>query len=1354
MKKICTLFCAIALALCASAGQKFQRTMSFQAERAVYLFTDPVWLNDYFSNSTSGLDNIPSLSEQVEIVSLFNENSDISGKRESAIKASNERLAKVTRASRHSLAPNGFPIRKNVTSNFVYNRVAESGVAPEAQEIDTIAVYATNLKASYIPSYDETYLIAYNDDTFVELWAEGDITGIDGSINDYLEPSYCYVTYEDKDYYMNSADLVHTLSPDSIYGYFTSTSGTVFKLDLANHPQPIEKTRDETIVSNNGKLREYSDFDFFIVSGNNDDNTRHISLYFMGSTITGDFSIEEGTIDVYSSYVDYLDAENNITNSFAPISADFNISIDQQGDTIITGTMLAMDIKDDTDIPEFHITLTLPYQGTTPPVAMDTISVAATSYRATYYASSQDWYITIGDGDNALYYFDIFAPESGVENGKTYTSENGDFDMYFTYAINDSGSFIPTSVNFTKTEDDDELLITAEMITADNTVYEISYYLDKTVEIVDEYGIITQPARGRTINYNRLATNTSFYVKSPTTIGLTYQSGTATMVECEDGTVYWKDPVCYFSSGTWIKGKKEGTTITFPTKQPVYYNANAAVTMSMRWGYFTGINLIALDDHAENFVFDIVEDSLIMRGTAMTTGATATYFMGIFMDDNNDFCGYGDCGVNLYVPGWQPATELITPPAGLVATKMPFTASGSSDEYADSVLVGWDGSDVYIKGLCTDNFKNAWIKGTLDNGVVTFDMFQYVGKYSNYQMWAVGSNSAKELEKFTMQYDAEHNLFTSDNYLAINASYEKLYYLELFKNIVIGEPAEIEWGEWEDFAPFGFNTGSWTYTVATIQPEEYINYVAMVRSDKNNDDRRQIKITNWGKSFFTDNGTELIIDWNAKTNECSIGRQSTGCDLGEQYGFIYVVSVEDGTYDPESTTFSLDVKYYYSSGSFGHAVEKFVMDQTKPKMAGDTKDIPFNAEFSWHEMYVSNQSGIVTITALNNDNQYLDIELYVEEDCDTVPAGVYDINDSGEIGTVLVSEGIDEEGYIKPSFAGILNDEGYVDDIWFMVSGTVSIEYDQFGKMNVAITSKNSYEMDINATIRYEKVEPKDTVRITDASFGIYEEDHEEYGVYGYFIQTDSFDIELYAYSDTLYGDFRDSAELSYCGIYKTDGSELSILDIEEFSAYADGKEWTLNAKVLASDTILYDITATCYYGAIEGDAQEDFISSFNLSDAIVTFSKSATILDVSNEAGDSIKLVFLSSELFNRTYDINDSGSKNTVAASSTTLMINVSFAARTMDGMITKLWHMVSGTVVIDEDGNITVDALNSYDKAVKFTINAPDPGQGDEPTTSVDPVIRNAEDTIFSISGQRITEPQKGNVYIINGQQTLFE
>ncbi len=934
-----------------------------------------------------------------------------------------------------------------------------------------------------------------------------------------------------------------------------------------------------------------------------------------------------------------------------------------------------------------------------PEPTFDTIQVTVAQYSAKYYASSKDWQVIMYDAAGNGYSFDIFAPAEGIENGKTYTSENSDFDIDYTFAVINKVEDVAVAASYTQTETEDALSVTAEMTTAGNHVYQFTYALDKTAEVKDAHGIITQPAKGETKEYNRLATNTCFYLNSSGQTSLAYQSGTATLVECEDGTVYWKNPVSKYTNNAWIKGKKEGSTITFATKQPVSYNSNYNATLSVRWGYFSG-QFAAADSYSESFILDIKGDSLIMRGTQATLGSTAAYFPGIFWDDDNSFQGYGDCGVNLYIPGWTPSTELITPPAGLVTAKMPFTGSGAEADYADSVLVGWDKDTVYIQGLAVD-FPTAWIKGVLKEGVVTFEKFQFVGNYGTMPIWVLGTNADAELLDFTMTYDAQANLFNATNIFVVNASYEKIYYLDKVSKIVIGEVAQADWGEWEDFAPFGYNTGTWTFVAMATSPQSYNNYVALVRTDKSNADNKQIKITNWGEGWFGE-GVELIINWNAKDNTCSIDKQFTGY-VNAQYGNVYVASVEDGTYNSETGTFSIKVDNFVSAGSFGVGVETYVMDAKQPGMMYDT-DAPFEAKFAWSDMEATIEDGVIGIYATNADMQSIGLELYTNPANTTIPEGTYVISDTYEAGTALQSAGV-VGGYLTECWAGNRSATGGIADCWFMVEGTITLSYDEYGKLKVVVDAKNSYGQPVTATIAYEKIEPKTTVDFNDAQLAVYEGYVEQYGIMNFYGgNADGYEFDLYVYADTIAGDFLDVIDFGDCELSSPMGS-IGIIDAYEFKVEADGKNLTLTTKVLGADTVQYNITATGYYGAIDGDATEAYEGEFAIEEVAiqqVAISKVNYIyIQGANAAGDKLALV-VEGELEDGAIA---AGEYTEVMASTgydSQDQLNPSFVTDADNND----WFIQSGKLTVAEDGAMVFEGLNSYDQAVKVTITVSAP------------------------------------------------
>ncbi len=999
------------------------------------------------------------------------------------------------------------------------------------------------------------------------------------------------------------------------------------------------------------------------------------------------------------------------TYTYADMVSNWVGTLDDEGYIEVAATDATLTVtKDQDDL--IHIAATMVLEGVThvisygeepTPATYDTIPVTVAAYQEKYYASSLDWQVIMQDAAGNGYSFDIFAPAEGLESGKTYTSDNGDFDLDYTYAAVNKVNDFAVKASFTKTETEDALSVTAEMTTAGNHVYQFTYNVDKTVEIVDAHGIIIQPAKGTTKEYNRLATNTCFYYNSGTK--LAYQSGTATLVECADGTVYWKDPVSKYAQSTWIKGKKEGSTITFATKQPVSYNSTYKATLSVRWGNFNTQKFAVADDYADSFILDIKGDSLIMRGTQATTGSTATYFPGIFYDDDDSFTGYGDCGVNLYIPGWTPSTELITPPAGLVTAKMPFTGSGAQTEYADTVLVGWDKDTVYIQGLAV-NFPTAWIKGVLKEGVVTFEKFQYVGKYGTMPIWVLGTNAESELIDFTMTYDAQANLFKATNIFVVNASYEKIYYLDKVSKIVIGEVAQADWGEWEDFAPFGYNTGSWTFVAMATSPKTYSNYVALVRTDKNNADNKQIKITNWGEGWFGE-GVELIINWNAKDNTCSIDKQYTGY-TDTQYGKISISSVEDGTYNPETGTFSIKVDYTVSAGSFGADVETYVMDAKQPGMMYDT-DAPFDATFAYSDMSADLDEGVIGIYATNAEGYTIGLELYADPAATEIPAGVYTISDSQEAGTALQSLGV-AGGYLTECWAGTRAASGGINDCWFIVDGTITLEYDEYDKLKVVVDGTNSYGQPVTALVQYEKLEPKSTVDIVSTNLTYTDEWYAEYGIQEFVLTNDNYGVLLDIFADTLVGEFTEE-DVDFADSYIIDfntGAKIPVVNTGDIVVTLDGKNLALTATLIGADTVQYNISATGYLGYIQGDAVEGYVGEFAVEDLTFSQQKAKKLVTLSgtNAKGDMLTIIVQETTLNNENKLA--AGTYENIQASigwDEDNQVTPSFV-----GNNAGVWFIQGGELVVNEDGSMAFLGVNSYDATIEIGFTVPTPAVTD--------------------------------------------
>ena len=309
----------------------------------------------------------------------------------------------------------------------------------------------------------------------------------------------------------------------------------------------------------------------------------------------------------------------------------------------------------------------------------------------------------------------------------------------------------------------------------------------KKAESVDVHGIITAPGDGVVKVYKNAG---SGYYVSNQQVYKTALSGTTQIVECEDGTVYFKDIVSTVSYGVWVKGTKVGNTITVPTKQPVAYSSDYGATISVRWGALSGQNVVAADNTADNFTF-VVDD---VAGTISLQGTSEDLFMATLWDDDDSWTGYGVYEtVYTYDHDYvAPTTVTVTPPAGLetetwYASGHTYSQSAGQVAFESTIKVGFDGSDVYLQGVFS-RFPDAWMKGTISGSTVTFAGLQVQGDYSGYTIYATGGDNSGLID-YVMTYDAENKVISSENALFANAAEDKLYYLIYVTDLKIAQAA-------------------------------------------------------------------------------------------------------------------------------------------------------------------------------------------------------------------------------------------------------------------------------------------------------------------------------------------------------------------------------------------------------------------------------------------------------------------------------------------------------------------------------------------------------------------------------------
>lgn len=303
------------------------------------------------------------------------------------------------------------------------------------------------------------------------------------------------------------------------------------------------------------------------------------------------------------------------------------------------------------------------------------------------------------------------------------------------------------------------------------------------VEQVDDHGIIIAPATGVRKVYSR--SGKCYDVDDDNVLYIGDQKGQLHIVECEDGTVYVRNIVSTYPTGTWVKGFLVNGAIVITAGQPVLYDEKTDATISLRWCVRDNNDYFYYDDANEYFIFDINE----VKGTITLRNSSAWHFMGLFWDDDNTFAKKGD-----YATTWQyenlyrPLTEsTITIPDNLVTEKWYIKGHALDGKEKSlvkgSVTVGFSEQSIYIKGLFA-SYPDAWMKGTINGETVTFSGLQTLGTYKGSPVYAVGSDGA-DLMDFTMTWDSKKKTFTSGNILLANTSKENVSALMWISDLII-----------------------------------------------------------------------------------------------------------------------------------------------------------------------------------------------------------------------------------------------------------------------------------------------------------------------------------------------------------------------------------------------------------------------------------------------------------------------------------------------------------------------------------------------------------------------------------------
>lgn len=327
------------------------------------------------------------------------------------------------------------------------------------------------------------------------------------------------------------------------------------------------------------------------------------------------------------------------------------------------------------------------------------------------------------------------------------------------YVINDDGSI--------QQEDTDQYIILGTMNRAFGDQFQ---YLDYEWLQAGDYASVYIPASEQPLTPPDDLVTDSFYLTTANNDGIEWEPLNKTVRMGFDGDVVWLQGISKYLPEAWIYGTREGNTITFPDGQ-------------LLGSYETLLYFKAAD-------FNPVNGNTTQKDMVLTCddGAdTYTTFDYVFITTDKNELSF----VNYY-QGMTLSKHLdaaVQIPQGMRTEQYyyHFTTSydgNSNVEDESTVIVGFDGDDVYIQGMWAA-LPDAWVKGHLADGKLVLDLPQYLGDYVQeydltYPIYLVAFNgtTGRIVPQLQFDYNALTHEFTNQS-TPYGAGINKTGYLNL-----------------------------------------------------------------------------------------------------------------------------------------------------------------------------------------------------------------------------------------------------------------------------------------------------------------------------------------------------------------------------------------------------------------------------------------------------------------------------------------------------------------------------------------------------------------------------------------------
>lgn len=234
-----------------------------------------------------------------------------------------------------------------------------------------------------------------------------------------------------------------------------------------------------------------------------------------------------------------------------------------------------------------------------------------------------------------------------------------------------------------------------------------------------------------------------------------YNNVMGEIVTVDDNDVYLKDPISMYGNNSYLKGYKDGDKLIFELPQPVmvdeYYDCDILVTLLQyaedeEGGWFYPANTEVSRELNLPDIDNILEINIEEDGSYSYTSED-NIVLGLIYGDDLSWTGNAELE-----SVWQEFDDKPIDVPSDLKTEQVAVRYGEIGNFAS---IGFDGNDVYIKGLFAE-MPEAWVKGTRNGDKITFESGQYLGPnyvYNYFTYFTVGKFMPAWDEEFEEWYD-------------------------------------------------------------------------------------------------------------------------------------------------------------------------------------------------------------------------------------------------------------------------------------------------------------------------------------------------------------------------------------------------------------------------------------------------------------------------------------------------------------------------------------------------------------------------------------------------------------------------